>query len=301
MEQSELSITTRGLTKRFGASILAVDRLDLDLRRGEIYGLLGPNGAGKTTTLRMLLGLAAPTAGTALVAGHAAGSPQSLARVGSVVESPAFWPYLSGHDNLRAVAAYAGVRPERVRQALASVDLEGRARDRFATYSMGMRQRLGVAAALLKDPEVLILDEPTNGLDPAGMIEMRHLIIGLRTERRTVLLSSHLLNEVEHVCDRVGVIQAGRLIAEGTIDELRGEGRLVVRAAPADRAQAVLQELLGADSVTGQDGLFRVAVAPSRAAEINRWLVQADVDVAELRMSERSLEDVFMQLTEEVG
>ncbi len=300
MEQSELSITTRGLTKRFGTSILAVDGLDLDLGHGEIYGLLGPNGAGKTTTLRMLLGLAKPTAGSALVAGHAAGSPQSLARVGAMVESPAFWPYLSGYDNLRAVAAYVGVGAERTSQALVSVDLEGRAHDRFATYSMGMRQRLGVAAALLKDPEVLILDEPTNGLDPAGMIEMRHLIIGLRTERRTVLLSSHLLNEVEHVCDRVGVIQRGRLIAEGTIDELRGEARLTVRAAPADRAQAVLRELVGTDNVTEQDGLFRVAVAPSRAAEINRRLVQADVDVAELRMSERSLEDVFMQLTEEV-
>jgi ABC-type multidrug transport system ATPase subunit len=300
VERSQYSITTRGLTKRFGTTVLAVDGLDLELRPGEIYGLLGPNGAGKTTTLRMLLGLARPTAGSALVAGYPAGSPRSLARVGSLVEAPAFWPYLSGADNLRAVAAYVGVGAERVTRALASVDLEERAHDRFGIYSMGMRQRLGVAAALLKDPEVLILDEPTNGLDPAGMIEMRDLIRTLRTGHRTVLLSSHLLHEVEQVCDRVGVIQSGRLIAEGTIEELRGEGRLVVRAAPADRAQAVLREIVGPDRVTGQDGLFQVAVAASRTAEINRRLVQADVDVAELRMSERSLEDVFMQLTEEV-
>jgi ABC-type multidrug transport system ATPase subunit len=298
MDQTELSITTRGLTRRFGP-ILAVDGLDLDLHQGEVYGLLGPNGAGKTTTLRMLLGLARPSAGTAVVAGHAPGSPESLARVGSMVEAPAFWPHLSGYDNLRAIAMYVGLGPRRIREALVTVDLESRARDRFATYSTGMRQRLGVAAALLKDPEVLILDEPTNGLDPAGMIEMRQLIRGLRTDRRTVLLSSHLLSEVEHVCDRVGVIRGGRLIAEGTIEELRGEGRLMVRAAPAERAQAILQELIGPDNVTVRDGLFSLRVPASHAAKINRRMVQADVDVAELRISERSLEDVFMQLTEE--
>jgi ABC-type multidrug transport system ATPase subunit len=298
MAAAEHSITTRGLTKRYGQSILAVDRLDLDLRHGEVYGLLGPNGAGKTTTLRMLLGLARPTSGTALVAGHPPGAPEGLARVGALVEAPAFWPYLSGRDNLRAVAAYVGVPGDRIDQALASVDLESRGRDRFGTYSMGMKQRLGVAAALLKEPAVLILDEPTNGLDPAGMVEMRQLIRGLRTERRTVLLSSHLLNEVEQVCDRLGVIQAGRLIAEGTLDELRGESKLVVRAAPPDRARSVLEELAGQDVVSGQDGLFRLAVEPARAAEINRKLVEAGLDVTELRVAERSLEDVFMQLTE---
>ncbi len=297
MAAAEHSITTRGLTRRFG-SILAVDNLDLDLRHGEVYGLLGPNGAGKTTTLRMLLGLARPTSGTALVAGHPPGSPEGLARVGALVEAPAFWPYLSGRDNLRAVAAYVGVQGDRIDQALAGVDLESRARDRFGTYSMGMKQRLGVAAALLKEPEVLILDEPTNGLDPAGMVEMRHLIRGLRTERRTVLLSSHLLNEVEQVCDRVGVIQAGRLIAEGTLDELRGESKLVVRAAPPDRARSVLEELAGQDVVSGQDGLFRLGGEPARAGEITRRLVEAGLDVTELRVAERSLEDVFMQLTE---
>jgi ABC-2 type transport system ATP-binding protein len=294
----DLSIVTRGLTKRF-ATIMAVDRLDLDVRYGEVFGLLGPNGAGKTTTLRMLLGLAQPTAGTALVAGGPPGSPASLARVGSMIETPAFWPYLSGRDNLRALAAYVGATRARVDEALAAVDLTHRADHRFSTYSMGMKQRLGVAAALLKDPDVLVLDEPGSGLDPAGMIEMRELIAGLPSERRTVLLSSHLLAEVEQVCDRVGVLQHGRLIAQGTIAELRGQGKLVLRAAPADRARAVLAGLLGADSVALEDGVFRLAVDQARAGEINRRLVLENVDVTELRVAERSLEDVFMQLTEE--
>jgi ABC-2 type transport system ATP-binding protein len=294
------SIVTRGLTRRFG-TIIAVDGLDLDVRYGEVYGLLGPNGAGKTTTLRMLLGLARPTAGTALVAGGPPGSPASLARVGSMIEAPAFWPYLSGRDNLLALATYVGASRACVDEALAAVDLASRADHRFSTYSMGMKQRLGVASALLKEPEVLVLDEPSSELDPAGMIEMRQLIAGLRKERRTVLLSSHLLSEVEQVCDRVGVLQDGRKIAEGTIAELRGQGRLVLRAAPRDRARTLLDELLGAGSVASDDGTFRLAVDPARAGEINRRLVLGDVDVTELRVAERSLEDVFMQLTEERG
>src|SRR5262249_28742270 len=237
--------------------------------------------------------------GTALVAGYPPGSPGSLSRVGSMIEAPAFWPYLSGRDNLRALAAYSGAPASRIDPALAAVELSSRGGHHFSTYSMGMKQRVGVAAALLKDPELLVLDEPSSGLDPAGMIEMRELIAGLRKERRTVLLSSHLLAEVEHVCDRVGVLQDGRLVAEGTLAELRGQGKLVLRAAPADRAQAVVDELLGPGSVVSEDGLFRLAVDPGRAGEINRRLVLGDVDVTELRVAERSLEDVFMQLTEE--
>jgi ABC-type multidrug transport system ATPase subunit len=299
-QPDDLSIVTQGLTKRF-ATITAVDGLGLEVRYGEVYGLLGPNGAGKTTTLRMLLGLARPTAGTATVAGGPPGSPASLARVGSMIETPAFWPYLSGRDNLRSLAAVNGASRARIDEALVAVDLAHRADHRFSTYSMGMKQRLGVAAALLKDPDLLILDEPSSGLDPAGMIEMRELIAGLRKERRTVLLSSHLLAEVEQVCDRVGVLQHGRLIAEGTIAQLRGQGKLLVRAAPADRARAILDELLGAAGVVMEDGVFRLAADPARAGEINRRLVLGDVEVTELRLSERSLEDVFMQLTEERG
>ena len=175
----DLVIETRALTKRYGDSIVAVDDLDLGVRRGEVYGFLGPNGAGKTTTLRMLLGLVRPTSGEAVVLGAAPGEPDGLARIGAMVEAPAFYPYLSGRDNLRVLAGHAGVREDRVEAVLDEVGLTDRASDRSRTYSLGMKQRLGVAAALLKDPELLILDEPTNGLDPAGMADMRDLIRSL--------------------------------------------------------------------------------------------------------------------------
>ncbi len=295
---AELAVQTSGLSKRYGSGIIAVDRLSLSVRRGEVYGFLGPNGAGKTTTLRMLVGLIRPTAGTALVGGQAPGRPASLARVGAMIENPAFYPYLSGRDNLRVVARYAGVPEAGIDGALREVDLAGRARDRFGRYSMGMKQRLGVAAALLKDPDLLILDEPTNGLDPQGMVEMRTLIRRLGQGRRTVLLSSHLLGEVEQICDRIGVIQNGRLVAEGTIAEVRGDDRgLQVTAAPAEPARRLLVELVGAGGVSGSGPAFRLTTDPARAAEINRALVSAGVDVSDLRATERSLEDVFIELT----
>src|SRR5881628_1616628 len=223
-----LAVETRGLTKRYSTGVLAVADLNLLVRTGEVYGFLGPNGAGKTTTLRMLSGLHRPTSGTATVAGGVPGSPGSLARMGAMVETPAFYPYLSGRDNLRVVARYAGVPRSRVEPVLQQVDLTDRARHKFRTYSTGMKQRLGVAAALLKEPELLVLDEPTNGLDPAGMAEMRTLVAELKRRGHTVLLSSHLLGEVQQICDRVGVISRGRLLREGTVAELRAGGSIVV-------------------------------------------------------------------------
>src|SRR6266487_7071186 len=214
-------IETTGLTKRYGSGVLAVSDLDLAVRRGEVYGFLGPNGAGKTTTLRMLVGLIRPTAGTARVLGQPPGVSGALGRIGSLIEAPAFYPYLSGRDNLRVVARFCGVAEERVDAALEEVGMRARGSDRFSTYSLGMRQRLGVAGALIKEPEVLILDEPTGGLDPQGVVEMRELIRSLGQRGRTVMLSSHLLGEVEQTCDRIGVIQTGRLVAEGTLEELR--------------------------------------------------------------------------------
>jgi ABC-type multidrug transport system ATPase subunit len=299
MSPVEEVITTRRLTKRYGNDALAVADLDLSVRRGEVYGFLGLNGAGKTTTLRMLLGLIRPTSGTAVVAEHRPGDPAGLAQIGSLVESPAFYPYLSGRENLRVIATYAGVPHRRVDPALEEVELLDRGKDKFGTYSMGMKQRLGVAAALLKEPELMILDEPTNGLDPQGVVEMRSLIRRLGTGSRTVLLSSHLLSEMEQVCDRVGIIRKGRLVREGTVDELRGEPAVTVRATPLDAARRSLEGMLGAAAVTTVDGTLRIATDPERAADINAALVQAHIRVSELRPAERSLEEIFLKVTGE--
>ncbi len=291
-------VETNGLTKRYGKSIMAVDNLDLNVYRGEVYGFLGPNGAGKTTTLRMLLGLIRPTAGSARVMGMAPGSPASLIKVGAIVETPAFYPYMSGYDNLRLLAGYCGVPMTRVDATLAQVELTPRARHKFSTYSMGMKQRLGIAAALLKEPDLLILDEPTNGLDPQGMADVRNLIIELGKGHRTVLVSSHLLNEVEQMCTRIGVIKKGKIVAEGTIDELRGAATLTVRGTPEDMAKTVLNRDAGVENVTALgDGAFSLKVDLLRTAEINQHLVQAGVAVTELHADERSLEDIFMELT----
>jgi ABC-type multidrug transport system ATPase subunit len=293
-----LAIETRELGKRFGEAIVAVDRLTMRVRRGEVYGFLGPNGAGKTTTLRMLLGLIRPTSGTALVLGASPGSPEGLARVGALVETPAFYPFLSGRDNLRVLARHAGVAEPRIQAVLEEVELAGRADDRFETYSLGMKQRLGVAAALLKDPELLILDEPTNGMDAAGMAEMRTFIRALGQGGRTVLLSSHLMGEVEQVCDRVGVIHGGRLVGEGTLDELRGQLSLRVRAEPLELAERVAAAVSGVEQVAIEDGGLRVAADPGVAAAVNRALVEAGVAVSELRLERASLEQVFLELTQ---
>jgi ABC-type multidrug transport system ATPase subunit len=291
-------VETTELTKRYGQRIVAVDQLGMQVRRGEVYGFLGPNGAGKTTTLRMLLGLVRPTSGSALVLGAEPGSPASLARLGALIETPTFYPFLSGRDNLRVLARYAGAPESRIEPVLDEVDLAARASDRFGTYSLGMKQRLGIAAALLKDPELLILDEPTNGMDPAGMAEMRRFIRDLGRGRRTVLLSSHLMAEVEQITDRVGVISKGRLVGEGTVDELRGRESLFVRAEPLDEAERVLGALRGIEQVARSDGGLRIATDPAAAADINRALVEAGIAVGELRPERASLEKVFFELTE---
>ncbi|HEU5156093.1 MAG TPA: ATP-binding cassette domain-containing protein [Streptosporangiaceae bacterium] len=291
-----VAVHTRGLTKRYGEH-LAVDAVDLTVRRGEMYGFLGPNGAGKTTTLRMIVGLIRPTGGTATVAGRPAGAPAANRGVGALVEGPGFYPYLNGRDNLRVLARYRGLGEAEVGRALERVGLAARAHDRFKTYSLGMKQRLGLAAALLGDPGLLILDEPTNGLDPAGVGEMRRLLTGLVAAGHTVLLSSHMLSEVQEMCDRVGVINKGRLVAESTVGELLGAGRLRVRADPMATALAVSRRLAGDDTVTVTDGVLHLRIDPRRAAEVTRALVAADVEVHEISPIERSLEEVFFEMT----
>src|SRR4051812_1360276 len=218
---SETVVATDRLTKRYGDR-LAVDSVSLTVRRGEVYGFLGPNGAGKTTTLRMLLGLVRPSAGRASVLGAAPGSRAAVTGTGALVEGPGFYPYLSGRDNLRVMARYRSLPEAAVDAALERVDLSGRGRDAFTSYSLGMKQRLGVASALLGEPELLVLDEPTNGLDPAGMADMRRLVVEVAAGGQTGLLSSHLLTEGQEICDRVRVIHGGRLLAQGTVAELPG-------------------------------------------------------------------------------
>ncbi|WP_067844984.1 ABC transporter ATP-binding protein [Nocardia lijiangensis] len=326
-------VVTSGLTKRYGEHT-AVDDVGMRVAAGEIYGFLGPNGAGKTTTLRMLAGLIRPSAGTATVLGGAPGDPSVQRRIGALIEGPGFYPYLSGRDNLRVLATYRGLGRAEVSDALDRVGLADRADDKFRTYSLGMKQRLGVGAALLGHPDLLILDEPTNGLDPAGMAEMRELITELTADGHTVLLSSHLLTEVQEICDRVGVISGGRLITESTVAELRGAASLLLRAEPVGVAIAAVRAALGAEVglritevspprggesvLRGSESPLRIAELPLRSGElarrgrvgirievdanaapvVARAVVDAGAELLELRVDEKSLEEVFFEITE---
>lgn len=293
------AVDARNVTKRYG-DVVAVSGVDLRVDRGEVFGFLGRNGAGKTTTMRMLVGLVRPTAGSIRVLGQPPGTPEALARIGALIETPAFYPHLSGRDNLRLIARYAGSPSSAADRALAQVGLTARAESRFRTYSLGMKQRLGVAAALLKDPELLILDEPTNGLDPAGVAEMRELLRAIGRGGRTVLLSSHVLSEVEQICDRVAVIDAGRIVAEGSPGELRaalGGNGVLIDATPVDRAERCLRAHPEVRAVRLVDGKLQVTVDPAYAATLNRVLVEAGVDVSELRPLRHTLEEAFLELT----
>jgi ABC-2 type transport system ATP-binding protein len=291
------ALRTEGLTKRYRDRV-AVDGVSMTVRRGEVYGFLGHNGAGKTTTLRMVLGLVRPTAGRATVLGRPAGRPDVTARVGALVEGPGFYPYLSGRDNLRSLAHYQHLPGTEVERVLDLVDLTGRGGDAYKGYSLGMKQRLGVAAALLGDPELIILDEPTNGLDPAGMADMRELVVSLARGGRTVLLSSHLLTEVQEICDRVGVIDHGRLLREAAVADLRGGVTVRLRATPTHTALAVAERLAGPRGVrTLPDGALGVDLPTTAAPELTRALVAAGADVHEVAPSERTLEEVFFEMT----
>lgn len=294
MSKRTTVVTTEGLTKVYGDRA-AVDRVSMTVNRGEVYGFLGPNGAGKTTTLRMLLGLIRPTAGSASVLDRPAGLPES--RVGALIEGPGFHPYLSGHDNLRTLARFRGFADSEVDRVLDQVDLADRGGDRYKGYSLGMKQRLGVAAALMGDPELIVLDEPTNGLDPAGMADMRALVVELARGGKTVLLSSHLLVEVQEICDRVGVINGGRLLRESTVTELRGQTTLRVRATPEAEALAVAMGLAGDDGVRRTAEGLTLALPVDAAPDVTRALVAAGVDVHEIASVERSLEEVFFEMT----
>jgi ABC-2 type transport system ATP-binding protein len=291
----EYDVETRELTKRYG-EIVALNGLNLRIRRGEVYGFVGPNGAGKTTAMRMLVGLMRPTSGKASVLGMPAGSKAALAKTGAMIEEPAFYPYLSGRDNLRVLARFASVPEARIAEVLDAVELTPRAKDAFSGYSMGMKQRLGVAAALLKDPQLLILDEPTNGLDPEGIADMRVLLRGLAERGHTVMLSSHLMAEVELICDRIGIVRGGRLVAEGTLEELRGHQEIRVRVDSVERAREVLRPLPFVESLREADGYLYLRSDIEHAAAVNRHLVDFGIAVSELAPSTQSLEQVFLEI-----
>jgi ABC-2 type transport system ATP-binding protein len=304
------AVETHGLTKRFGATV-AVNDVELLVPRGSAFGYLGPNGAGKTTLIRTLLGLTKADRGTMSLLGTPVPAERSraLARVAAIVDEPRFHPHLTGRDNLRLLAAArGGAAAERIGPSLARVGLAERAGDKVASYSMGMRQRLGVAACLLGDPELLILDEPMNGLDPAGMHEMRAMIVSLVAEGRTVVLSSHLLDEVERTCDAVAIVDHGRVIRQGPIDELtRGAGAVVVQvdcAEPARAAQVIDQAGIAAGTTLTEDGLtvtFPAGASRAVIADLTLRLVRADIDVYGLREIQTSLEDWFLSVTSRLG
>ncbi len=291
-------IVTHALTKRFGG-LTVVDTIDLQVRPGDVYGFLGPNGSGKTTTVRMLLGLVLASSGTIELFGEPVPrrAKRVLRRVGSLVEDPAAYGHLSGRANLSLIdAAGPGgsrrTRRARIADCLEQVGLSAVGRRPVKAYSLGMRQRLGLAAALLRTPELLVLDEPTNGLDPQGILEVRELLDRLNRAGTTVFLSSHQLAEVEQVCSRVGVLDRGRLVLQDEVAALRAPtGNTLVRTPDADRAVALLDGRL-----LSREG-DRLVVREAEPAAVNALLVRADIRVAELSLQRRSLEEIVLAVT----
>jgi ABC-2 type transport system ATP-binding protein len=302
-----VALATQGLVKRFGSQV-ALAGLNLSVPTGVVYGFLGPNGAGKTTTMRILTGLIHPDAGSVELLGEpfGRGSRRRLFDVGALVESPSFYPFLSARENLRALASTGAPTPKgRVEELLSIVGLADRAGDRVSGYSLGMKQRLGIAAALLSDPKLLLLDEPANGLDPAGIVGMRDTLRNLAASGKTVFVSSHILAEVQQMADVVGIIANGVLVREGTMEALlAGEGTVRVRVASAEVAQAmtVVDRVAGADTATvapeGDAVWLSVAFDPDRAAELNRALAEAGVYASRVEAG-ADLESIFLELTAE--
>ena len=296
-------IEVEGLRKEYwrrSGRTVAVDGLDLSVPEGSVYGFLGPNGSGKTTTIRMVLGLVRPTGGRARLFGEdvPGALPRALRRVGAIVESPALFPTLSGRENLRVLARIDKIGTRQVERVLEQVGLTERAGDLVRKYSLGMRQRLGLAAALLKDPALLVLDEPANGLDPAGIRQVRELLRELGREGRTVFVSSHILAEVEHVCDTVAILRHGRCVAAGAVGAVlasAGPAEILVKVDDLSAGLGVLRN--AAIDVRRVDGHLRVSAAAAGPGDITRLLAAERLWVTELRTEERSLEELFLELT----
>ncbi len=316
--EKQCIISTSRLTKAFG-TLVAVNDLQLQVMRGDVFGFLGPNGSGKTTTIRMLLGLIRPTAGHIQVFGMDADKHRSsiLPRIGAIIETPVFYPYLSGIDNLRAIAASSNMQlgkanDRRIAEVLDIVDLRSRANDAYRKYSLGMKQRLGIATALLADPELVLLDEPTNGLDPEGVHEMRELIQHLSSLGKTIFLSSHILHEVQQVCNRVAILQKGNLLKQGNVDELLREGeQLIVRFDTPEETEEALHILQQAskDSMTwisdinkasDQQNTLALHVrggSTTQSSKLTALLAQRQLFIAEMYPHRTSLEEFYLDVT----
>lgn len=298
----DLIVRTEHLTKCFG-KLVAVEDLNLEVRKGEVFGFLGPNGAGKSTTMGMMLGLIAPTSGTIELFGLNIQSylPKILQRIGAVTESTGFYPYLSGRDNLDYIARITGgISSSRIEEVLELVELSDRKKDKFSNYSLGMKQRLAIACALLHDPEFMILDEPTNGLDPAGMKEIRELIIRLGQEGKTIFLNSHLLHEVEQVCERVAIIKQGKVITQGLIKDLMKKGdTLQLKVSEPEKAATVLKNIDWITSIVREDDKLLVGVKAEKYAEISAVLAKENIFITEMKAKEDTLEEFFLEVTEE--
>jgi len=294
------ALSASGLTKTFG-KLKAVEDLTFKMPRGGVIGFVGPNGAGKSTTIRMLLGLIKPTGGNAEVLGHGICTPSAyLSKVGALIEAPVFYPGLSGSINLRALAKLGGFPPEQVPRVLETVGLTSRAGDKVANYSLGMKQRLGIAAALLPDPELLILDEPTNGLDPAGIVEIRSLLRQIGGSGRTVFVSTHLLSEVEAEADRLVLIHNGRLVFSGELADIMQKACEAVYAAPENTADLPLLTRLVSEAghLARQEEDALIITAPKEwSSELNRLATSKGINLRELRPQCESLEDIFLSMT----
>lgn len=299
----DLALEARGLVKRYG-DFAAVAGLDLSVHRGDVYGFLGPNGAGKSTTIRMLLGLIRPTAGRVSLLGRdrATHGQATMDRVAGFVDQPAFYPYLSARENLRILGALDRLGAPPIDRVLDTVELTRRGGDRVGTFSTGMRQRLAIAAALLRDPELLILDEPTTGLDPGGVREMRELVRSLAAAGITIFLSSHVLPEVEQLCSRAAIVARGTVVAEGTLAELSGpKGRYAVKVTDRAAAGRVLGALDGAVLSVDDPGVgdaLELRVDPARITEIGAALVKAGIGITALIPEQNALESRFLELVE---
>jgi ABC-2 type transport system ATP-binding protein len=301
-------IEVHGLRKEYrrmrGGTTVAVSHLDLEVPEGGVFGFLGPNGAGKTTTIRCLLGLVRPSSGNVRLLGAEIprGLPGVVRHVGSIVEQPALFPRFSGRRNLEVLARLHGATTSVIDSSLERVGMSARQNDLVKTYSLGMKQRLAIAAALLKDPAVLILDEPANGLDPAGIVEVRTLLRSLGAEGRTVFVSSHILSEIQHIADRVAIIARGGLLRSGPVNEVLSAGRargLIVRLTDVEAGRRALAD--AGVQARHENGVLRVDVDPNRAEDVSRILAERRLYLTELRPDEADLETVFLELTRDAG